>query len=83
LEVSGVDEAGWVVSVVVDVEISNNHWRVVEFLKDVRPVNMIGMGGRSSIAIEDIDDCEIRFACEKGDWGKGKCEAENIIMVVE
>jgi len=57
-----VDEVGWVSSVVMDVKISNNHCRMIEFLKDERGVNMMGVGRRSSIAIVDINDCESRFA---------------------
>jgi hypothetical protein len=56
-----VNVARSVCSMVMDVEVFNNHYGMVEFLKDMRGACMMGMGGDSSIAIVDIDDHESWF----------------------
>jgi hypothetical protein len=46
----------------VNVKVSYNHRRVVEFLEDQRGINVVGVRGGGSVVVVDIDDCEGRFA---------------------
>ena len=57
-----MDCARWICSMVVDVEVSNYHCRVVEFLDDKGGVNVMGMRRGGSVAVVDIDDRKGWFA---------------------